>query len=90
MKRLFTLWKTVTASRREPVLAIRMLAILSFAAVLAVFVGRMVHLASLADFCGGLALSFSGVLVFLVFSLHSVQYKDDSHENQLTELHLSR
>ena len=88
MKRLLVLWNAVLSD--NPLIGIRGLAVLSFLAVTGAFLGGELHHASFADFCGGMALSFSGILVFQVFGLESARTKRDPNESPLTELHLSR
>jgi hypothetical protein len=90
MKRLMEMWKAICSGREEAIWSIRALAVLSFAAVVGVFLAREFHRVSLGDFCGGLALSFSGILMFQVFGLRRAEYREDPHDNRLTELHLSR
>jgi len=88
MKRLSALW--YAACSGNPLVGIRGLSVLAFLAVAGAFVGGEFHHASFADFCGGMALSFTGVLMFQVFSLESASMKRDPDESRLTELRLSR
>ena len=90
MRRLTEIWKALCSGREEPIWSIRALAVLSNASVVAMFLAREFHRVSLGDFCGGLALSFSGILIFQVFGLRRAEYREDPHDSQLTELHLSR
>lgn len=90
MRRLMEMWRAVRSGREEPIWSIRVLAVLSFAAVLGAFLARESHHASLGDFCGGVALSASGILMFQVFGLRGAEYRKDPHASQLTELRLSR
>lgn len=76
--------------RHEPMLSIRILAILSFLMVSGAFIARGLHHNSLGDFFGGAAVSFSGILVMQLFQLRSAEFKHDPDESKLTELHLSR
>jgi hypothetical protein len=88
MKRLSALWHAACSG--NPLIGIRGLAVMAFLAVAGAFVGGEFHRSSLADFCGGMALSFTGILVFQVFALESASTKRDPDESRLTELHLSR
>lgn len=88
MKRLSALW--YAACSGNPLIGIRGLAVLAFVAVAGTFVGGEFHLSSFTDFCGGMALSFTGILVFQVFALKSASTKPDPDESRLTELKLSR
>jgi hypothetical protein len=75
MNRLTSLWIALTAGRGRQVEALRALTLLSFAAILASFLARELHHVTLADFCGGLAVGFSGALMFIVFSVESAEFK---------------
>jgi hypothetical protein len=90
MKRLASLWNALTACRERSVLAIRALALLTFAAAGASLGARVLHHASLADFCGGLALGISAALVFIVFNLQAADFKNEADDSRMTELKLSR
>lgn len=90
MKRLIGIWRALCSGREDALWSIRALAVLSFAGVVGSFLARDFHRPSLGDFCGGLALSFSGILIFQVFGLRRAEYREDPHASQLTELHLSR
>jgi hypothetical protein len=90
MQQLRLLWLEVTAGRGKSVLAIRALAMLSFAAMGAEFLLRAFHFGSLADFCGGMAVGLSAALLFIVFNLQSADFKDDKDDSRLVELKLPR
>ncbi|HEY1500730.1 MAG TPA: hypothetical protein VGF88_14210 [Acidobacteriaceae bacterium] len=90
MNRLTSIWIALTAGRGRQVGALRAFALLSFAAILASFVTRGLHHATLADFLGGVAVGCSGGLMFVVFSIESAEFKDDAGDSDVTELNLSR
>ena len=68
----------------------RVLALMSFLAILASLLGSEFHLDFLQGFCTGLGLAFSAVLALQLFSAKSVQQQDDRDTSRITGLHLSR
>lgn len=90
MERLAAWFRALAVYRHQPIFSIRALSILSFTAVLAAFIARGLHAATFADFLGGMAVSFSAILMMQVFRLRAVDFPHDSDQNQLTELPLSR
>ena len=68
----------------------RVLALMSFLAILASLLGSEFHLDFLQGFCTGLGLAFSAVLSLQLFSAESAQQKDNHDTSRITELHLSR
>jgi hypothetical protein len=90
MKRLQSMWNAVMMGRKDEILSIGLLAIMSFLTVLGAFIARGLHHDSLGDFFGGAAVSFSGILVLLLFQLRSAEFRNDPDESKLTELRLSR
>ncbi|HVT99720.1 MAG TPA: hypothetical protein VHE33_19625 [Acidobacteriaceae bacterium] len=83
------MWKVVSTWRHQPVFSIRVLSILTFAAVLGTFIARGLRSTTLADFLAGAAVSFSGILMMQVFSLRLSDDKDEPDESRLTGLHLT-
>lgn len=90
MERLKSIWISVSTCRNPPIVSIRVLSTMAFAAVLGAFIARGLHAATFGDFLGGMAVSFSGLLMMQIFRLRAVEYKHDPDESRLTELHLSR
>jgi hypothetical protein len=90
MKRFSAFWTSLAMGRNDAVLSVRILAVLSFLMVSGAFVFRGFHHNSIGDFCGGAAVSFSGILMMQLFQLRSANFKNDPDESKLTELHLSR
>lgn len=84
MKRLSALWDAVCSG--NPLIGIRGLALLAFVAVAGAYVGGEFHLSSFTDCCGGMALIFTGILVFQVFAVKSASTKRDPAESRLAEL----
>jgi len=84
------MWNAVLMGRNDAVLSIRILAVMSFVMVSGAFVARGFHHNSIGDFCGGAAVSFSGILMMQLFQLRSADFKNDPDESKLTELGLSR
>lgn len=90
MKLLNRVWAKLCLGRQEAVGSIRVLAVLAFVGILGALLAREFHKPSLGDFCNGMAVSFSGILMLQVFGLRSAEPSHDPQESPLTELHLSR
>ena len=89
MERLAAWWRALNVCRNQPLFSVRVLSILSFAAVLGAFIARGVRASSLGDFLGGMAVSFSAILMMQIFSMRKAESKSDPEEDALTGLHLS-
>jgi len=90
MKRFLSYWRVLCKGRQDEVVVMRVLALMSFLAILSALLGSEFHLDFLQGFCTGLALAFSAVLALQLFSAKSVESKDDDDASRITELHLSR
>jgi hypothetical protein len=88
MRRLIALRNALCSG--NPVIGIRGLAVPAFITALGAFLTRDFHQASLADFFGSMALSFTAAVIFLTCGLHTAHTKPAPSQNSLTELHLSR
>ena len=73
----------------NPVIGIRGMAVLAFAAVLGANLCRVLHRGAVADGLDSASVVFTGILMFQCFRLRPGQ-AEDSSEKGLTGLHLSR
>ena len=73
----------------NPVIGIRGMAVLAFAAVLGANLCRVLHRGAVADGLDSASVVFTGILMFQCFRLRPGQ-AEDSSEKELTGLHLSR
>jgi hypothetical protein len=90
MNRVASLWNTVLFRRHEPLYAVRVLAILSFATILGTQAGYALHYEFLSGFFGGMSVASSGILVSQLFRMGSAEYKRDPYAGETIGLHLSR
>jgi hypothetical protein len=89
MKRLIAFWRALCTLRHDELRWMQAMALGAFIALIAALATRS-HYEGFADFCTGLAVAFSGILVLLLFSATSAESRAECDEAPPTELHLSR